>query len=140
MNTSDGRLVGVLGIARDITKRKKAEKALQESDRRYKSAQRMGKVGNWEFDLNTGSFWGSTEAKRIYGFDPEADHFTTDDVENCIPDRERVHQALLDLIENGTPYDVEFEIRPVSGPEKKFIRSIAEVIRDESGIPKKWPA
>jgi PAS domain S-box-containing protein len=137
MNTSDGRLVGVLGIARDITKRKKAEKALQESDRRYKSAQRMGKVGNWEFDLNTGSFWGSTEAKRIYGFDPEADHFTTDDVENCIPDRERVHQALLDLIENGTPYDVEFEIRPVSGPEKKFIRSIAEVIRDESGIPKK---
>ena len=137
MKTPDGRLVGVLGIARDITERKKSEEVLRENERRYKSAQRIGKVGNWEYDLDTGKFWGSSEAKRIYGFDPEVDRFTTDDVENCIPDRERVHQALLDLIEQGTPYDIEFEIRPVSGPEKRMIRSIAEVIRDEDGNPEK---
>ena len=55
--------------------------------RRYKSAQRMGQVGNWEYDLATDNFWGSDEAKQIYGFDPEIEHFTTDEVENCIPDQ-----------------------------------------------------
>lgn len=135
MKTPEGSLVGVLGIARDITMRRKAEEALLENERRYKTTQRMGRVGNWEFDLNTGRFWGSTEAKRIYGFDPGVNHSTFDEIENCIPDRERVHQALWDLIERGKPYDLEFEIRPVSGPEKRIIRSIAEVIRDDTGMP-----
>ena len=105
--------------------------------RRYKSAQRMGQVGNWEYDLATDNFWGSDEAKQIYGFDPEIEHFTTDEVENCIPDQKRVHQALLDLIEKNQPYDLEFEIHPVNGPERKFIKSIAELELDDAGRPRK---
>ena len=30
--------------------------------------------------------------------------------ESCIPERERVHQALVDLIERNVPYNLEFEI------------------------------
>jgi len=108
---------------------------LRESQKRYKSAQRMGHVGNWEYELVTENFWGSDETKRIYGFNPESKNFTTDEVEKCIPDRERVHQALIDLIENNTPYDLEFKIYPVSGPKQKFIRSIAELQKDDSGKP-----
>ena len=112
-------------------------KELSENEFRYKKAQRMGKVGNWEFDLETEHFWGSDEAKRIYGFDPQAKNFTADEVENCIPERKRIHQALLDLLEKGTPYDLEFEIRPVTGPPKKIVRSIAEVITNDSGASSK---
>jgi len=103
--------------------------------KRYKSAQRMGQVGNWEYDLITENFWTSDEGKRIYGFDPESDHFTTDEVENCIPERERVHQALIDLIKKKQNYDLEFEIHPVSGPKQKFIKSIAELEFDDAGLP-----
>jgi len=137
MYDADGELIGVLGIARDVSERKNAENKLRESEQRYKSAQRMGQVGNWQYDLATENFWGSDEAKRIYGFDPESEDFTTDEVENCISDRETVHQALVDLIEKGKPYDLEFEIHPVTGTDKKIIRSIAEVVNNESGIPAK---
>jgi len=41
----------------------------------------------------------------------------------------------LDLIEKGKPYDLEFEIHPVTGPDKKTIKSMAEVVNNESGIP-----
>ena len=132
-----GKIIRVYGSNLDITEQKKAEDALKQNENRYKSAQRMGKVGNWEYDILTKKFWGSAEAKRIYGFDPESKNFTTDTVENCIPDRDRVHQALVDLIEKRQPYDLEFEIRPISGPDKKIINSIAEIVDYESGIPTK---
>ncbi len=119
----------------EIDERKKAEASLKDNEQRYKIAQRVGQVGNWEFNLVTENFWGSDEAKRIYGFNPESKNFTTGEVEKCIPDREMVHQALMELIENNRPYDLEFKIHPVSGPKQKFIKSIAELQKDDSGKP-----
>jgi len=88
-------------IGRDVTERKKAGDALKLNEKRYIDAQKIGHVGSWEYDLMTEDFWASDETKSIYGFDLESKDFTTDEVENCIPDRERVHQALVDLIEKG---------------------------------------
>jgi len=121
----------------DITERFEIENALKKSQRRYEKAQQIGKVGNWEYDLVSEKFWGSDEAKRIYGFSPDSDDFTTDQVENCILERERVHQALLDLIEKDKSYNLEFEIQPVTGLDKRFVSSKAEVLKDDSGGPVK---
>ena len=137
MYDESGHVIGVLGIARDITARKKAEDALKENEARYKKAQRMGQVGNWEYEITTDRFWGSDQAKRLYGFDPESRNFTTDEVESCIPERERVHQALVDLIEKNTPYNIEFEIQPADGAGRRILHSVAEVISDGAGMPLK---
>ncbi|MBN2637453.1 MAG: PAS domain S-box protein [Bacteroidales bacterium] len=132
---SDGSVIRSLAVITNITKRKLAEKAILINEERYRMAQSIGHVGNWEYNLQTGNFWGSDEAKRIYGFDPAVDSFTTDEVENCIPERERVHQALLNLIENGKPYNLEFEIYPLNSTEPKIIASIADLICDKQGNP-----
>jgi PAS domain S-box-containing protein len=116
---------------------KKNEKYLTLNERRYKKAQKLGQVGNWEYDIRTKRFWGSDEAKQIYGFEAGSNDFSIDEVEKCIPDRKRVHQALVDLIGKGKPYDLEFEIRPVTGADKKNIKSIAEIVKDQSGKPSK---
>ena len=107
--------------------------ALRISEERYRTSQAMGHVGNWEYSLQTSHFWGSPEAKRIYGFDPEQIEFSTDEVANCIPEMERVHQALVDLIEAGKPYNLEFEIHPKDSFEPKIISSIAELKQNEQG-------
>ncbi|MDJ0621516.1 MAG: ABC transporter substrate-binding protein [Desulfocapsaceae bacterium] len=121
----------------EIHERQAAERALKQNAQRYQQAQQISKVGNWEYDIVSGNFWESDQAKRIYGFDPQTKQFSTEDVENCIPEKERVHQALVDLIENDQPYDLEFEIRPASGPTFRIIRSIAELERDDTGAPVK---
>lgn len=120
-----------------VLDRKNAEQVLKENEQRYKRAQRIGKVGNWEYDIVTGTFWGSDLAKEMYGFSPDSDRFTTEEVEKCIPERERVHQALIDLIEKDASYNLEFDIHPISGPDTRTIRSIAEVQKDETGKPLK---
>lgn len=121
----------------EVHERQAAEKALKKNAQRYQQAQKISKVGNWEYDIGSGYFWGSNQAKRIYGFNSQKDQFTTEDVESCIPEKDRVHQALTDLIERDQPYDLEFEIYPVSGKSPRIIRSIAELERDESGVPVK---
>jgi PAS domain S-box-containing protein len=113
------------------------EARIRVSEARYRMAQSIGHVGSWEYDLQTAEFWGSDEAKRIYGFDPRQRSFTTAEVEACIPERDRVHQALVDLIEHGTPYDLEFEILPRGASAPKLITSVAQVQRDEHGRPRK---
>jgi PAS domain S-box-containing protein len=129
--------VHVFGIARDIGDRKKTEDDLRESELRYMKAQRLGSVGNWEYDLVTERFWGSDEARRIFGLKPGSLNYTADEVEKCILDRERVHQVLLDLIEHNMPYDIEYEIKPIGSQNRKNIKSIAERVDDDSGNPLK---
>ncbi len=126
-----------LTSAVDITERKNMEEALRRNEERFRRAQSIGKVGNWEYNLETTHFWGSEEAKRIYGFDLYASDFTTDEVENCIPEREWVHQVLIDLIEKNKPYDIEFDIITKNKRERKTIHSIAIVERDNKGNPLK---
>lgn len=133
----DGSIAGYLVHVQDITERKQAEIALLENQKRYQKAQAMGHVGNWEYDPITTKFWGSDEAKRIYGFELDSEDFTTDIVESCIPERERVHQALIDLIEHDKKYDLEFDIITYDKGLRKTIHSIAEVERDAQGKPLK---
>ena len=54
-----GKAVRFIGTHVDISDRKRYEAALKENEQRYKRAQRMGRVGNSEYDLLTETFWGS---------------------------------------------------------------------------------
>lgn len=121
----------------DITTAKKLELSLKENESRYTKAQKLGRVGNWDYNLQTTHFWGSEEAKQIYGFDPSEHEFTTEFVESCIPERERVHQALVDLIEHNIGYNLEYRVYPKNGSGPKIVNSIAELIRDADGNPLK---
>jgi PAS domain S-box-containing protein len=124
-------------IIRDITERKLAEETLRVNNERYKKSQKIGRVGSWEYDIENGSFWGSDEAKRIYGCNSGTYNFSAEDVMKCIIERDGVNQARIDLIEKNEPYNIVYDIIPSNSSEKKTINSIAELFRDENGNPVK---
>jgi len=133
--TSDNKPERMIGTHSDISKRKNAEEALLENQYRFEKAQALGHVGNWEYNLESELFWVSDESKKIYGFDLDSNNISTEQVENCIPERERVHQAVIDLIVHDKKYDLEFEIIPADKTPRKIIHSIAELERDTSNNP-----
>jgi signal transduction histidine kinase len=133
-----GNVERVYGNIVDVSERRQAELVLHDNEDRLNRSQQIGHTGNWEYDLSTGKIWGSDEAFRIYGIIPAPDHeIPIDRIEACIPDREAVHQALIDLINDGKPYHLEFTINPVDGSPQRILASIADVIYTEDEKSKK---
>ena len=126
-----------MAFSTDVTQNHEMRENLRRNQARYLQAEKNGKVGSWQFDITTSSFWASDGAKSIYGFDSGTDSFTVEEVESRIPRRDEVHQALVDLIENDKPYDLEFQINPMGSASPKIITSVAELVRDEQGHPVK---
>ncbi|MHB8163233.1 MAG: PAS domain-containing protein [Methanoregula sp.] len=111
------------------------EQELRESQARLLMAQEIGHVGSWEYNLKTPRIWGSAECARIFGFKEGEGEFPLEQIESCIPERERVHQALVDLIGKDKEYNLEFVINPADGTPQKIIMSMARLERDASGNP-----
>ena len=65
-----GQLRGFSKVTRDITERKRVEKALQESETRLREAQKMAQLGHWNWDVRTGIVEWSEEVYNIFHLDP----------------------------------------------------------------------
>jgi len=112
-----------------------SERILRVNDERLVMAQRIGQTGSWEYDLETNKIWGSSEALHIFGYPPVARDFPINDIEACIPERDRIHQALVDMITKGYEYNLEYVINPADGSAPKIIHSVARLEKDAEGNP-----
>lgn len=63
-------LIGVLGVARDITARRAAEEALRANAERLQAAESIAHIGNWEYRVADGRITWSDETYRILGLEP----------------------------------------------------------------------
>lgn len=95
-----GEVQGVVVKLCDITELKMTEEALKASEASLKAAQHLARIGNWEWDIQTGMQSWSEEIYHIYGRDPalppatylEAQQYFTreslarlaEDVEKCL--------------------------------------------------------
>ena len=124
-------------VAIDITAMKATAESLARSEKRYRKAQQVGHVGSWEYDIRSDTFWGSEEGLKIYGFNEKTDTHTAASVMEHVIERDKVEQAMVDLVEHNKPYDIEFTIVRAGTKEQRTIRSVAELQRDEDGKPLK---
>ncbi|MDD1681463.1 MAG: PAS domain S-box protein, partial [Methanoregula sp.] len=117
---------------------------LAESEQRFRinqerliMAQKTGHTGSWEYNIAMDEIWGSSEGLHIFGFHRDAGYVPIDDIEACIIERERVHQALVDLITKEREYNLEYAINPADGSLPRMIHSVARLEKDAGGRPVK---
>lgn len=68
LRNADGRVVGIVGVCRDVTARKQAEEALAESESRWNFALEGAGQGVWDHDLRRGTAFYSSMWRRMRGF------------------------------------------------------------------------
>lgn len=103
LRAEDGSVHGVIGIALDVTERRRAEEELRLSDERFVLLGRATNDMAWDWDLETDSIWRNENLTTIFGY-------TADDMEPAgawwelhihPDDRDRVIRGIHDVIERG---------------------------------------
>ena len=121
-------------VVHDVTERKGAEKKLRKSEASLAEAQRIARLGNWEYDLKTGEVLWSDETFRIYGYEPQEFVPTFEKLMDVVhpDDRDLVRQNLDGALYEGEPYDFEHRIVRPSG-EERVVHRQAQLYLDEEG-------
>ncbi len=129
----------VVALEKELAERKQAEEALRQSERRLLEAQAIAHVGNWELNLGDQTYWGSEETFRIYGLEQFSPFISRAQVlRHYHPDdRQPMELAMNQLVQAGSPYDVEFRIFRGTDGAERVIHSWAHLVVDDAGgLPK----
>lgn len=123
-----------IDILHDITDFKSIQIRTERITKSLQKAEKIAKIGNWEFDLGLQIVRASKGAREIYGLGIKQEKLTINQAKN-IPLKEyrtKMDKALEDLIINNIPYDVEFEIIRETDKQRRYIHSIAEYDKERN--------
>lgn len=116
---ADREIFGTLGIGRDITNFRNAERALRVSEAKLRSAQKIAGLGSWEHDHVANLVSGSNQVFDFFGIDPVSFGGALSELMERVhgSDRERVMQVRRDSLDSGWPYALEYRVEHPDGRE-----------------------
>ena len=96
----------MFGTVQDITDRKRAEEALQQSQMYLAEGQRVAHMGSWAFNAAGFEYW-SSELFRIYGLDPSGKPPTVEEYLALVhpEDRAFMKQGITNMLADHRAFD-----------------------------------
>jgi PAS domain S-box-containing protein len=127
-------LVVLLALAilrTDLAERRRAEEALSTREAELREAQRVAKVGSWEWMVESGTFTWSEELCRIAGRDPLQTAPNYQDLSHVLTPQSWLHlETVLDhALKAGESYELDLEMARPDGTTR-WIAARGEAVRD----------
>ncbi len=134
VRNSTGEITGFLGVAEDISERKKSEEALRKSEERFDLAVSGSNDGLWDWDLRSDEVYYSPRFKELLDYADHEFENTFASFENRLhpDDRPRTLEAVRSHLENRTAYDVEYQLRKKCG-QYGWFRARGQAVWDDAG-------
>jgi PAS domain S-box-containing protein len=121
---ASGRPYKMFGTVQDITDRKRADEALQQSQFYISEGQRVAHMGSWAFDVSGFSYW-SSELFQIYGLDPVGKPPTVEEYLALVhpEDRAFMKQGIAKMLDDHLAFDFTKRIVRPDG-EVRHVRCV----------------
>ena len=117
---SEGHFLYNLGIIEDITHRKQVEEELKKSKKLLSETESIGKVGGWEFNIDTKKQTWTEEVYRIHEVDLDFNPNVNTGISFYTPEsRPIIENAVQRAIETGESFNLELEIISSKGNLRK---------------------
>ncbi|MGC9505028.1 ATP-binding protein [Baaleninema sp.] len=116
-----------LVLATEIAGRQRAELSLKQSQARLKNAQRIARLGSWDFDRSTQQTRWSDRTYQIFGCVPNSFRPSREALMQFVhpDDRDRVDAAYLAMLSERQPFCLDYQIHTQTG-EERIVREQAE--------------
>jgi PAS domain S-box-containing protein len=130
---SQGEVIGLFGISRDISELKRAQGELEKRERQLSEAQRLTQIGSWEWEIATNTLHWSDEMYRIYGLELRTPLTYESFLSRIHPDdRAWVEQIVAQAGRDAQPFHFEHRIvRP--GGTVRHLDAHGRVVTDAAG-------
>ncbi|MFB6251995.1 MAG: PAS domain S-box protein [Halobellus sp.] len=107
----DGDIEGAVGIARDITERRKREAELVRLQDLLGETERLAHVGGWEVDAETIELVWTEHLSSLLGLDAETDPSLSQVVETIHEeDRDTFEDAICRALDHGEEFEIESRV------------------------------
>lgn len=129
-------LTSVANTLAGVIERKRIEEELKKNEASLAEAQRIARLGNWDWDIKANLIRWSDEVYRIFAVSPWEFNGTMEAFLGYVhpDDREFVKQAVDDALHRKEPYSIDHSIMLPDGSER-IVHEQAEVRYDDKGEP-----
>ena len=137
----NGKMIGTVGSARDVTTTKEMETRLKESETLLNATQHLSKVGGWQWNIQNQTLLWTEETYRIHDLVPEELGLGSPELIarslDCYAPEDRLValNAFNKCAEQGEPYDLEVPFTTVKG-RRLYVRTMAHAVKDGGRIIK----
>lgn len=131
-----GNPYGFAKITRDVTERRLADRALEESEERLRLALSSAEIGTWEFYPLTGEVLWDRRSRELWDVAPDAAINYGVFLAGVHPeDRPRVEEAIRQVLEPGSGGDYKIEFRTIGLRDRveRWVATEGKVSFDEEG-------
>jgi PAS domain S-box-containing protein len=135
MRADDGHLIGVLGIAHDITEVRRQAEALRESRETLNRAQAVAHIGSWTLDIAANRLAWSDETYRIFGIEVGTPMTMECFLSRIHPDDVALVSTSWNAALAGHAYDIEHRI--VRAGQVRWVRERAAIEMGPDGAPQR---
>ena len=124
----------VQDLRREIIEREQVESVLRRRESILARAQRIARMGSWEWDLASDLITSSPENHRLFGREQNAPPYSYDAALQTIhpDDRRRIDEIIKRAVAEGSAYSCDYRIQLPDGGERVIFEQ-ADITCDDSG-------